>query len=478
MQNDDWVYYSMVENFLKGNLILDPISAPTFYTQGIIAALFSTVLEVHFLPVLTLLVSCSSFLVFYLILTKFIGKSRKTSILTSLLLFFNPLFVYSIWGFMTENYYLFFVLLSLYFYLSFIQGKSGKSFVLYAIFTFLALNVRQIALVFPVATLISSVFAKDRKLIKMNLTTLVFMCIYYFVIFPKTPEMAEKTLQLQHLLDFEYTYSLIYGSLILITSFLLPLYLLVLSGASRRKFPLIIIIGIISFLLLNKLFTPQKVSWGEYPYFENTFERKGFYPRGILGTKYHFKGIYDLYSNLDLISKIAFAGFISFMLLYVKKFKNIWSLYVVLYLGLMAVTETFYDRYLVGLLPFFILMLLSTTDTKVVTWNRHLIKIFLVFLIFFDYQFSLDFILTNKYVWTKSLELVSEEGVEPYEVQGTNAWKLMNRNPDRNYTYDFTFDSTEVNSVYKNEYSLVDTFHLEFPANLWVSPDIYLYKRL
>jgi len=43
MQNDDWVYYGMVENFMKLDFRLDPLSAPTFYTQGVLGTLFAWV---------------------------------------------------------------------------------------------------------------------------------------------------------------------------------------------------------------------------------------------------------------------------------------------------------------------------------------------------------------------------------------------------------------------------------------------------
>src|SRR3989339_2111301 len=57
MQNDDWVYYGMVESFMKLDFRLDPLSAPTFYTQGVLGTLFAWLFGLESLPVLTLFIS-------------------------------------------------------------------------------------------------------------------------------------------------------------------------------------------------------------------------------------------------------------------------------------------------------------------------------------------------------------------------------------------------------------------------------------
>src|SRR3990167_2868636 len=99
---------------------------------------------------------------------------------------------------------------------------------------------------------------------------------------------------------------------------------------------------------------------------------------------------------------------------------------------------------------------------------------FVLFLIFLNYQFAMDFILVNKYVWSRSQELASQ--TEPNLIQGTNAWKMTHRNLAKNYIYNFSYDSLEVNEGYACCYDLVETKEINFPFSIFVEPKIYLYK--
>ena len=114
----------------------------------------------------------------------------------------------------------------------------------------------------------------------------------------------------------------------------------------------------ILYFLLNKYFAPGKISWEEYPYFENTFERTGFFPRSILGTKYYFKWNYDIYRYWDLASKVLLALLIPSLFVLRKKVVNIYSISIVGYIILMLFTQVFFDSYLLPLIPMFILFLL------------------------------------------------------------------------------------------------------------------------
>src|SRR3989339_578305 len=163
MQNDDWVYYGMVENFMKLNFKLDPLSAPTFYTQGLIGVVYARFFGLQSLSVLTLIISVLCFYVFFVILRKHFNLGRFGSVLVSLLMFFNPLFIYSVWGFMTENYFLFFMLLSILFYLETVKTGGRKNTLLYVLFIFLALNIRQVALVLPLSALVYALFKREKS---------------------------------------------------------------------------------------------------------------------------------------------------------------------------------------------------------------------------------------------------------------------------------------------------------------------------
>ncbi len=476
MQNDDWVYYGMVERFMNLNFTLDPLSAPTFYTQGILGALFSRIFGIEYLPVLTLIVSAAVFFVLYKILLEHFNLSRFSAVSVSMLVFFNPFFMYSVWGFMTENYFLLFLLLAVMFYLKFLNSGKNIDAVVYGIFLFLALNIRQVAIAFPLSALMYSLIKKDKKLILLNLLILSVLTVYYILIFPSTAEMSEKSLQFHHLTDIPYIYALIFGSFVLLTALMIPLILPVPGKFDLKK--VLIFLGLAGglYFLLNYLFDPSKLAWAEFPFFENTFERKGFYPRGVLGTKYHFKYMYDLYYNWYIVAKIVLSLFLAGLVMRIRKTPGLWGIFIMVYLGVMVLAETFYDRYLVALLPFVVFFALGINGFK--TLNKLLLLPFVLFLSFYCYQFSMDFILVNKYIWNKSEELVVSYDKEPRRIQGTTAWNLKNLNERRNYTFDFSYDSPIVNENYREHYSIEEIKRIDFQGSLWVNPYVYLYKKI
>ena len=476
MQNDDWVYYGMVESFMKLDFRLDPLSAPTFYTQGVLGTLFAWLFGLESLPVLTLFISVLCFFVLYVILLRHFDLGRFGSVLVSLLMFFNPLFIYSVWGFMTENYFLFFMLLSILFYLETVKTGGRKNTLLYVLFIFLALNIRQVALVLPLSALVYALFKREKSQILLNLGVLAGLGVYYVLLFPVTAEMMEKSLQFHHLKNTPYVYSLIYGSFILMTALLLPILIPVFKEKKKLKWALFLGLALAAYILLNRYFQPQKVSWGEFPYFENTLERKGFYPRGVLGTKYYFKYMFDLYRHWDSAAKIVLSAFVAYVLLKFKKINGLWAVFTIIYMGVMTVTETYYDRYLVILIPVLIFLILGIDGFKLI--HKILVIPFLGFLIFYNYQLSMDFILVNKYIWNKSEELVVAYDKEPRRVQGTNAWRLKYLNERRNYVFDFTYDSPEINKPYRDLYTTEEVKKIEFPGSLWVRPNIYLYQKI
>jgi hypothetical protein len=486
-QNDDWVYYGMVENFLNGNFVLDPISAPTFYVQGLMGLAFAAIFTINRLPVLTLLVSILGFNVFYMILLR-ITNHKAISLVLSLLFFFNPLFVYSMWGFMTENYFLLFVLLSIYFYTVYEDNKSRKSLLVLYFMVSLAFMVKQAALFLPLGFSLYSLLKKDLRQFFNHLLGFTGLFGLYLSFFPRTKEMFQKSLQFQHFSESDYVYALVYGSLLLLVAFLLPLVITTMfSAAKKAKSKSTIVLGIlivityVIFNFLNNKYEPNKVSWGEFPYLENTFERTGFYPRGIGGTKYQFRGIFDLYKYWDLFAKIAISGLLVSLIVVGRKRLNVYGVLIMTCLGLMVVTETFYDRYLLPLVPLLILYLITALGTDLKNISKALYLFvwgFVGFLAFYSYQFSMDFVLSNKYVWEKSTELVQTKNVEPAQVQGTNAWKLVYGGVKSKYVYDFSYDSQNVNAGYKCCYEIIEEKKIEFPLSFFIEPKVYLYKKL
>ena len=490
-QNDDWVYYRMVQNFMADNFVLDPVSAPTFYFQGLLGTLFSLVFGTERLPILTLLVSVINFYLLYKILTVSTKLGSKWSIILSLIWFFNPLNMYSSLGFMTENYLLLCALASLYFFSVYIVNVKPRHFLLFNLFLFFGLLTKQSALALAISYPAYFLVNKKWRLFGLQTLLAVLLLAFYFLVFPKTPEMYEKPLQLHHLYDFDYLKQLVTAIVIYISAFCFPLVFLALRGfgtIKNRKNLLIITacIGaaLIFYLFIFKAFKPNRLGWQEFFYLDNTLERRGFYPRGVLGTKYYFKGMYDLYKYWDVTAKF-FAGFVvAGLLLSSRKLKSHAHLVALFctYLALLVLAEKVYDRYLPPLFLVFVLLMAASFNPAALTNNLRLFfsGLFLPFLaglIFYSYQFSMDFVLVNNYIWNCSLQIVNREKVASKLIQGTNAWKLSNPNSEKSYLYDFTFDSVAANTPYGELYELTEKHRIDFPGSLFVDSDVYLYKR-
>jgi hypothetical protein len=493
MQNDDWYYYEAVENFKNLDFTLHEDIAPTFYLQGVLGAVFTLVFPLARLPVLTLIFSVANFYILYLILFKYFKVFRPVSLLLSLMFFVNPLHGYSVWGFMTENYFLTFVLTGLYFFFDSQKegGNQGKIFP--ANLTFLlAFFARQLALVFYIASAIYFLAKGQTKKFITQLAWFVGLFTYYETLFPKTLEMSSKALQFHHLLEVDYVFAVIYGSLIYLVAFTLPLTLYFLikfiwtNKKNYLKVALFFVFSILVYKGVSNYYNPELVSWGEFPYFENSFERTGFYPRSLHGTMYQFRGIYDLYYYWDLTARVLLAGLIGFALVEIKKlFKGeavFLSSFLIIYLGVGALAVTFFDRYLVAIVPVFMLFLFKVfngykmgSGKLSVSFLAVLTAGFLVVASFIFYTFSYDFILRESYVWNRSKSLVEVLGASSGQTLSSSAWneKYMKSST---ITYLFSYDTFEVNEELKEGFNLVEKFEINYPLNIHINPAVYLYK--
>lgn len=479
-QNDDWVYYQTVERFQSGNFTLHPYSGPTLYLQAFLGMMFANIFGISRLPVLTLIMACISVYILIRILKDFYEISDNTSILIGLVYFLNPIGVYELWGFMTNHYFMVFMLSSVYFFLKFDRSLSKKSFGLFILFAFLGLLIRQVALTLPLAAAGYLFLKRNIKWSTVSGISFLALYIFYSKILPLTPRIKEVPLQLENFTKNDYTFAILYGSLLVSVAYLLPLALnyIDLKKVTKNKKAIItfLFIFIASFLFLNKNFKPDEVSWGEFPYFENVFERTGLYPRGISGTKYHFRGNFDLWKYWDIGAKIVSAAVVAFLIRY-NIFKN--SFFVIfwtIYLLMAITTKTFYDRYVHVAIPMLILMFVEHTK-RIPPFLTYLLALFVFFLTYFAYFVSMDFITVNKYVWDRSVQLVQEDSIEPSQIRGTNAWRLTYPNAQREYDYFFSYDSPATNQELSEENYLIETKAIEYPLNIFIEPKVYLYKR-
>jgi len=475
-QNDDWNRNSTVIRFLSGDFSLLQVTATTFYSQGILGFLWAWVLGPTKIPYLTLLISVGNFYLFWKILQKMNILTEFTRFLVSLLLLTNPLHAYSSIGFMTENYVIFYLLLAIYFYY---QDKTYLS----AFFGVLAFFAKQNALVFLIGiSLFCFLSQKINKFKIYSAFSLISLVIYYFI-FPRTSEMKDKDFNFLNLTNFDYIFSLTYGILIYLVFFTLPLVIYYLwknlSAQSFKYILLVLSLGAGIYFSSNYLFKPGLISWEEFPYFENTFERTGFLPRTVDGTKYQFKFNYDFYFYVDLTSKIFLSFFLATFFMKFFKFEENkneflnFNLFVMdLNFFLMIFVSIFFDRYILLFLPFLILYLVGQFKSSFIL---HIFLVpYLIFQVYFSYFLTADFIYSHHYIWTRANELVNSEKINPQQIDATGAW---NRNFKlQNPIYVFSYDSPKVNENYRNNFTLVETRQIDFKGNLFINPKIYLYQ--
>lgn len=472
MQNDDWYYYEQVQVFLNGNFTLLNEMAPTFYLQGFAGGIFAKLFGIKNLSFLTLIVSLINLNIFHAILKKTTKLSASNLLIVSLIFFLNPLNQYTIFGFMTEQYFLLFVLLSIYFWLI---KKDGPS----AFAALLGFLVRQLSIFLPLSAGISLVAHKKFKkgLWWIALAGGIFLA--YTFLFPQTLEMHEKTLQFHHIKKFNYTFTVFYGSFLYFVAFSIPIILSISYKFQKKKLLLLAVIGVVTYFGFQYTFKPMAISWGEFPYFENTWERTGFMPREIHGTKYQFKGIFDLYHYWELAAKILAAALLGLWVLRKDLFKKLFEFETVLlmtYLVTVTLAHTFYDRYLVIAVPIFMLCIFQTFEVR-----EKVLKIagtgFVLFLSFYAYTFATDFVLVENYVWQQAQQLVTNENILPNDIYANTAWNEKHHSHLDQALYLFSYDSPELLSK-EIQYIDVENFEINYPGNLHVNSNLYLYSLI
>ena len=142
--NDDWIFVRQVEAFNNGMLKLSAELDPSFLAQGFLGYLWSKLFGTSFISfqILTILVTLLG-LWFLIKILKELKVDKKLLIITSLIYIFNPIVFNSIFSFMTDNYFLTFMLGAIYFLLN----KLDKKNILFgSIFILLASLTRQIGI--------------------------------------------------------------------------------------------------------------------------------------------------------------------------------------------------------------------------------------------------------------------------------------------------------------------------------------------
>jgi len=488
MQNDDWVYYKTVSSFMHGNFAIDPYISATFYLQGIFGALFSVVLGLQKLPILTLIFSCLNFYLVATILKKYFGKSYVYSILLAIIIFLNPLQVYSMLGFMTENYFIFFLLMSIYFICEFKKSdKPLKPFILTNLFIVLGYFVRQISLVTLLAFAILLLWERKWKFALYQLGVLIASLLIHFFVIPKRWGFYENSLVVGNLIKPYYINTFVIAVLVYLCAFTLPIVLYCCSSTIKSIFCvkfykykiLVVVMSVFAVVCIFSKFKVYNLPVGEFYYFENTVVREGFYADDINGTPYNFVGYFKFYKYLEILSKFSVFLVLVIFIVNIPKSINLFSIYIVGYIAVLVFFPVMYDRYLLPLYPVFIFYLLQTSfefnNSSIVNLYRTVLVLFICLILFYSYNFTMNFLVSERYALEKASILV-DTGVKPEDINPTRAWRQTYINRRKNWTYLFSHDILKSKPLLGYSYTLIQQFRVEYPLNFFVNPYIYLYK--
>jgi len=504
IQNDEYTRYRLIRNFLNGKFDLDPHIGTTFYLQGFLGTIWTMLFGIEKLEILTLLISILTFYFFTKILNKYLKRSTTESLLIGGLLLLNPLFVYSSFGFMTDNYFLPFLTLSIYFILKFDSSNKPKDFLLTNLFIILGYLVRQLSLVTSIAFFFYLLFTKRYKYAFFQLLFFVGLWFFHYNIFPITPQMYDENISLKILLEKERTLSLIFVILTYFCAFLIPLVITYLK--KRRKKIYILLLAIPLFFFLTKNFKPEKISFttrtalgeiytsygrGEFPYLDNVFGRRGFLQKNIVGDKYHYPGYFDLFRYWDLCSKILATILVVSILFNLKKSINFFSIFTGGYILLLLISPKLYDRYLLPIILTGILMLVTSVTVPMPSrlrqarkgfgwFEKITIGAFLLFYLFLNYLYLSDFYLVNKYVWNEAERIVKETDKSRGDINVNHSWRMLYpcERESRCYDYVFKYDPIEKQPRDWEYFEIIKEHKIKFPLNIYIDPKIYTYKRI
>lgn len=440
MQNDDWNRYVSVARFLTGNFELLSVTATTFYTQGILGMIFASVFPLNSLPVMTSFVAVLCFYVTAIISFKFLKQNKINSVLIGLLIFLNPIFIYSVWGFMTEIYLLLFILISIYF-----ANKSSN--LKLNIFWILGFFAKQSAIVIPFGVVVAHIISRKYKLAMINLLILTMVLAFYFFIFPKTSEMTgQKSIKLENLSSIKHVYSNIFASLIYISIFLLPITLSATLNRLKNLKALHSVLVLITSLLIScalyLMFINTNFPWKIFPYYPNVFTSMGFFYQGISGapTGYNYSLFFNLLSSFSLFIMVLFAFFIMNSKA-IKKLTLSFEFYSLLFgIFLIIVNPFVFDRYILILLPIAMFLLLKLSDYKI---NPKILIIFIVLEAFISLDFSSEFIMRQNKIWEIGNMVNKEFNIEKKFIRADHAWNSLYNVSLNNYEYEIRFDDNK-----------------------------------
>lgn len=434
--NDDWDFLLHVKYFSSGSYIKNSLIDASFILQGFLGAAWTRLFGLSF-GSLRMLTVCMTLLLFIGVykLLKEMRISNFLIFLSLLCIAFNPLIFSSSLSFMTEIYFLTFMVWHVVFMLKFIRTDSRKILLVSLIIGALSILIRQFGFVLLFSDLIILLLKKarpDRRLLYILLTlTLYGLMAYITYSWPQyqTAKITnEQKLIRLFLRSSEYQTRLEDLWLILpyIGLFLSPLILGFAREASKKVIAACSLGGLILGSVLYKI---DIFAMGNVFYIEGLYIKTDFVNNLSLFDNSLFKIILSVY-----------LGFSIFMLTYllIKKLRPAPN-YQILYLSIMclgmylvaAVSKEYYDRYFIN---FFVLTIFLVAHAVNGIRPSRYPTAAAFCLAFICVLLNLDFLISTQLKWQQADQLKALTGYKKEIFVSGNYSKFLYVSSQKDYS--------------------------------------------
>lgn len=432
---DDYYYLTQIEAFNVGEFTKSALIGPTIILQSFIGWVWTKIFGLNYLSlrILTIMFSLASIYMMGRILdiTK-IKSGLKT--ITLLIFTFNPYFYACSLNFMSENYFLFFTLVSVYYFLLFLtEDKNIKTLVFSAILGGLSIMIRQYGFVLLFAYLFTYILRQDRSMKVKEFLLLILPFLFFGLIgifWPKyTSEIEPKsTSVLLFFADFHDVFKKLADLKIYsyIGYFTLPFSIFYLLKINKIKK---ILIFLLSFPIGYEIFRLNIFGIGNLLYMEGLQARLRINVRESLFNNVPAK---VLVSYLIAISLITFLV-ITIELFYeklkiiyqnkntTKLFKNVSSESLLLFFltigffSVVIITEAYFDRYFINFFVFLTILTAFLVNKFKLTKTLfpYLLTFFMCLITFFIVW---DYHKENKLKWEIATKMSITHNIERYKI--------------------------------------------------------------
>ncbi len=407
--NDDWVFVRQIEAFQNGILTLSAELDPSFVSQGFLGYIWSNFFGTSFisLQVLTSLITLFALFGFIKIL-QLLKIEKRIIAICALVFIFNPIIFTSAFSFMTDNYFLFFFIWSIYFYLKFLVKNENPINLLFgSIFVVLSTLTRQVGILVAVAFVFVEIIhlVRDKKLQKhfINMAVPFLLTLLSLYITLAWPRFGANRAFIMHEQYKDRLFQVLL-SLHYFPVFIFP-FLIGLKANIRKKvlIPVVLVIG---YFLYKYDFFPV----GNVLFLEKLYTKSDF--------RSSFSVIDNIYFKLFFASILSVALTKMLVMLFTSQRakKRVFEqsdafLFLTMFLNFVVlfISSDYYDRYLIpAVIAFFILIVKKFSKNIYITSN---VKIAVVLLVFISVALQLEASSIGKLKWKQVMALSQETGL-------------------------------------------------------------------